>query len=222
MSGTAKVKPPRNNAEWARNTEKRLNQTEHPTSQRIGDWVLSTYPSTGDLIASNVNGGSIILAGKPVPSDDADAVATQGQPFIKVQREQNQQGNRGSTVLVLWDSLIYQTEEWGFVPTGTDIVIPEDGLYLCTYHLAFLNASNVTNKAVFLINGVVKMAQEYDPHNDTSWYQAMYLAEPFPLNAGDIISCGAFVSGSGTFDFGSPSPDPEARTSMSLLKLAVD
>lgn len=220
MSGTAKVKPPKNNAEWARNTEKRLNQTEHPTSQRIGDWVLSTHPETGDLIASNVNGGSIILAGKPAASADADAVATQGQPFIKVQREQNQQEARGATALVLWDSLIYQTDEWGFVPTGTDIVIPEDGIYLCQYHLAFLNSSNVVNKAVFLIDAVVKMAQEYDPSD--AWWQSMYLVEAFPLNAGQVISCGAFVSGSGTFDFGSPSTDVEARTSMSLLKLPVD
>lgn len=220
MSGTAKVKPPKNNAEWARNTEKRLNQTEHPTSQRIGDWVLSTNPETGDLIASNVNGGSIILAGKPAPSADADAVATQGQPFIKVQREQNQQGTRGSTSTVLWDSLIYQTDEWGFVPTGTDIVIPEDGIYLCQYHLAFLNASDVVNKGVFFIDGIVKMAQEYDPND--AWWQSMYMVESFPLNAGQVIAAGAYVSGSGTFDFGSPSTDVESRTSMSLLKLPVD
>lgn len=220
MTGTAKVKPPKNNAEWARNTEKRLNSAEHPTSVRIGAWTLSTHPDTGALIASNVNGGSLVLAGAPEPSDDADAVATQGQPFLRLERQQNQQGNRGVTVLVLWDTVAYQTEEWGFTPTASDIAIPEDGVYRCAYHLAFLNSSNVTNKAMFFIDGVVKMAQEFLP-NSAHW-QSMYMSEDFPLNAGQIISAGAFVSGSGTMDFGYSGTDTSVYTSLSLLKLPVD
>lgn len=220
MTGTAKVKPPKNNAEWARNTEKRLNSAEHPTSVRIGAWTLSTHPTSGALIASNVNGGSLVLAGAPEPSDDADAVVTQGQPFIRVERQQNQQGARGTTILVLWDTVSYQTEEWGFAPTASDIVIPEDGVYLCQYHLAFLNSSNVVNKAVFLVDAVTVMAQELLP-GGAQW-QSFYMSESMPLQAGQLISCGAFVSGSGTMDFGSSGVDTAVHTSLSLLKLPVD
>lgn len=216
MSGTAKVKPPKNNAEWARNAEKRINQTEHPTSQRVGDWVLSTHPESGALIASNVNGGSIVLAGQPAPSDNADEVATQGQPYIKVERQQNQQEARGTMQIVLWDTLAYQTDHWGFAPTASDIVIPEDGIYYCQYHLAFLNSSSTTNSAVFFIDSIEKMLLTLPGGND------YYLAEPFTLNAGQVITCGAFVPGSGTMDFGTSGAFPTIYTSMTLLKLEVD
>lgn len=222
MSGTARVKPPKNDQEWARNVEKRQRQLEHPTSQRVGDWVLSTHPDTGDLIASNVNGGSIILAAKPEASADADAVITQGAPFIRLERQINQQGSRGSTALVLWDTVSYQTDEWGFVPTASDVVVPEDGVYLCIYHLAFLNASDAVNKGLVLVDSEVKMAQEFNTDSENAFYHSMYMAEPFPLNSGQLISCGAYVSGSGTFDFGASGADPSVYTSLSLLKLPVD
>lgn len=216
MSGTAKVKPPKNNAEWARNTQKQITSLEHPTSQRIGDWVLSTHPDTGALIASNVNGGSIVLAVQPAPSDNADIVAGQGQPYIKVERQQNQQEARGTMATVLWDTLAYQTEHWGFAPTASDIVIPEDGVYYCQYHLAFLNSSSTTNSAVLFIDSIEKMLMTIPGGND------MYMAEPFSLDAGQVITCGVFVPGSGTMDFGASGSFPTVFTSMSLLKLQVD
>jgi hypothetical protein len=220
LSGTPRVKAPKNNAEWARNVEKRQGATEHPVSQRIGDWTLSTDPSTGNLIASNINGGSTILVQKPEPSDNADEIATQGQPFIKVERETNQQATRGTTALVMWDSVSYQTSDWGFIPTASDLVVPRDGVYLCMYHLAFLNSSNVVNKGNFMIDATTKMVQEFDPSD--AWWCSMYMVDTFPLTAGQVISCGAYVSGSGTFDFGSSGVDPTVHTSLSLLRLNVE
>lgn len=219
MTGTAKVKPPKNNAEWARNVEKRQDQTEHPTSTRSGDWVLSTQADTGNLLASHVEGGSVVLAEKPASADSPDEVARTDFPYIKVERQQNQAEARGSSHLVQWDTLAYQSSDFGFSPTATDIVIPVDGVYDCNFSLIFKNQSNVTNKAIFLIDGVVKMAQEMFWSN--SVYCNFYLSEKFSLSAGTIVSAAAFVSGSGTFDFGASAADPTVFTSMSLVRLPV-
>lgn len=222
MSGTAATKPPKNNAEWARNTEKRLNQTEHPTSARVGPWVLSTHAQTGNLIASHVDGGGVVLAVSPDPSADPDVVAAPIQPFLKLERQNNQNEPRGATALVLWDTAAFSTPEWGFVPEATDIAVPEDGVYEIAFHLAFLNSSDITSKAVVLIEAVVKMAQEFNPENGSGWFQSMYMSDIFTLTAGQIVSCGAFVSGSGTFDFGASGADPAVFTSLTLRKMEVE
>jgi hypothetical protein len=220
VSNQVPVKPPKNNAEWARNVEKQLDTPD--SSVRVGKWVLSTHPETGALIASHIDGGSVVLANQPAPSEDADAIASSGQPLIKLERQANQQEPRGTTALVLWDTVAYQTDEWGFVPTATDIGIPETGVYRITYHLAFLNQSSVTSKATVFLDGVVKMAQEFNPHTDEPWWESMYISEEFPLTAGTIVSCGAYVAGSGTFDFGASGADTSVYTSLVITKLAVD
>lgn len=214
MSGTANVKPPKNDQEWARNTQKRIEQVENPTATRVGEWVLSTHADTGNLIASHVDGGSVVLAIKPAASQSPDEVADNTVPYIKLERQQNQQENRGSVALVQWDTVASQTRDWGFSAPGTDIDIPVNGVYEIKYHLAFLNASSVVNKAVLMVNAVVVGTQEYDPSD--AWWCSFYLCDTFTLNSGDIISCGAYVSGSGTFDFGSSGVDPSVHTSLSI------
>lgn len=214
MSGTAKVKPPKNDQEWARNTQKRIEQVENPTAGRFGEWVLSTHPDTGNLIASHVDGGSVVLAVKPAASQSPDTIADNTVPYIKLERQQTQSESRGSVARVKWDTVASQTRDWGFSAPGTDIDIPVNGVYEIKFHLAFLNASAVTNKAILMINGTAVGAQEYLP--DTSWWQSMYINDTFTLNSGDIISGGAYVSGSGTFDFGHSGSDPTVYTSLSI------
>lgn len=216
MSGTAKVKPPKSDAEWARQTQKRIEQVENPTAGRFGEWVLSTHPDTGNLIASHVDGGSVVLAVKPAASQSPDEVADTTVPYIKVERQQNQAESRGSTHLVRWDTVASQTRDWGFSAPGTDIDIPVNGIYELKYHLAFLNWSDAPSKAVLLINGTVVMAQEVDPEDTTDYFISFYISDTFALNSGDIISCGAWVDGSGTFDFGHSSADPNVYTSLSI------
>lgn len=222
MSGTAKVKPPKNDQEWARNTQKRIEQVENPTAGRFGEWVLSTHPDTGNLIASHVDGGSVVLAIKPAASQSPDEIADNTVPYIKVERQQNQQENRGSVALVKWDTVTSQTRDWGFSAPGTDIDIPVNGVYEIKFHLAFLNASAVTNKAVLMISGTVVGAQEFNPYTDDSWYQSMYISDTFTLNSGDIISCGAYVGGSGTFDFGHSGADLSVYTSLSIQLISKE
>jgi hypothetical protein len=218
VTGTAKTKPPKNDAEWARNTEKRLNAAENPTAVRIGEWVLSTDPDTGNLIGSHVDGGSKIIAVKPAASENPDDIVSSATPYIKLERQQNQNAPRGSAQLVQWDTVASQTSDWGFSPPGTDIDIPVDGIYEVKYHLAFLNSSTVINKAVLLINATVVGAQE-DAANGQ--YCSFYISDTFNMNAGDIVSCAAYVAGSGTMDFGSSGADPTVHTSLSI-KLISD
>lgn len=220
MTGTAKIKPPRNNPEWARNTEKRLNAAENPTAIRVGEWTLSTQDGTGNLIASHVEGGSVILAAKPAASEEPDEVTdTDEQPHIKVERQATQSESRGTAHLVEWDTVAYATGDWGFTPVATDIVIPQDGVYIIIYNLVFLNSSDVVNKAILLIDGVVRDAQEVN--YEVGVFNNFYLSNTFAMTAGTIVSAAAFVSGSGTFDFGPSSADPTVFTSLSLTRQAV-
>lgn len=220
MSGTAKVKPAKNDAELARNVVTRLDQAENSTTVRVGPWVLAEQAGTGNLLASHVDGGAVIIAEKPESAEEPDAVASADFPSIKVERQQNQAEARGSSHLVQWDTVAYASGGFSFTPTATDIVIPTAGVYLCQYSLIFLNQSSVTNKAIFLIDGVVKMAQEQFWSGGATFCN-FYLSGLFPLNAGTIVSAAAFVSGSGTFDFGASGADPTVVTSMSLVRLPV-
>lgn len=220
MSGTAKVKPPNTNAEWARNVQKRLDQVEHPASARIGAWVLSTDSETGALIASNVNGGSTVIAAAPSGQTEADEILTSDFPHIKLERQAVQSADRGSVQLVQWDTLTHASPEWGVDTPTTSFVVPVGGTFLCCYHLAFEDDSEEVNKALFMVDGTPRMAQEYDPQGD-QWFQSMYMAETFDLAAGQLISCGAYVSGIGSFDFGPTTPDPQVFTSLSLTRLPV-
>jgi len=213
MSGTANVKPAKTDAEWARNTEKRLNSVENPTSMRVGEWVLSTDAQTGNLIAGHVDGGSVILAKKPAASQNPDEIVDSKTPFIKVERQQNQSDARGSAIAVIWDTVIAQTRDWGFTAPGTDLEIPVGGVYRVNFHLAFLNASSATNKAIFQVNNEVVAAQEFVQNTA---YCGMYVSDTFQFNAGDVIVCAAYVSGSGTMDFGSSGADPSVHTSLTL------
>lgn len=219
MTGSAKVKPARTNAQWARNTQKRLDQVENPSSARVGPWVLTADPDTGDLLASHVNGGAVVLANPPVNTEDADSVASQEIPFIKLERQANQVGTRGTPKAVEWDTILSQTESWGYTEGSPDLAIPKDGLYLVHYSLSFLNSSNAVNKAMFTIDGVVEMSQEFDPSD--AWYQSFYLSEIFALSAGSVVQGMAYVSGSGSFDFGTSGADPAVSTSLSLYRLPI-
>src|SRR4051812_13256704 len=103
MSGTTDpASEPTDNAEWARATDQRINSLENSTSVRAGDWVLSTS-ADGALIASNVNGGSVILAKKPAGGEnDPDAIEDPAVPSVSVALAGTQSiasGSPGSAVI---------------------------------------------------------------------------------------------------------------------------
>lgn len=53
-------RPPRTDAEWAREIQRRLEVLESATTVRIGEWVLSI--KDGNLIASTASGTQVVLA----------------------------------------------------------------------------------------------------------------------------------------------------------------
>lgn len=66
-------KPPTSDAEWARNTERRVAHLESPNTVRIGPWVISSQD--GDLIATKP--GEEIVFGQ-LPDEDTVSDVTRG------------------------------------------------------------------------------------------------------------------------------------------------
>lgn len=217
MTGTAKVKPPKDNAEWARNVQSRLDQVEHPASSRVGSWVLSTDPDTGNLIASFVNGGSIILAKAPeAGTNPDDTVTTQPLPRIQLKRIADQGIPVGGQTAVSWDTQIRNVGGWGVTTLPVDtITVPEDGLYLLDFKLVRNESNDNFSKGFVQINGNVIESQEIWPSN--AYYQTYYLSDQLDLLAGDKIVGGAYSNGGGLF--GVSDLYPTMATSISLYCL---
>lgn len=216
MTGTAKVKPPKNDEEWARNTQKRIEQVEHPSSARIGAWVLSTDPESGNLIASNVNGGAVVLANQPEGEGDADSVDRTGSA-LKVERRTPQSGS--GYVQVAWDTVAYTTDDWSVVEGSTEVVVPSDGLWLITYHLQGISDSGSTHKARVNIDGTPVMTTRQAPY--TAIEPSLYMAETFPLSAGQGISAFSWMVGGASHSFGSSSADPSVCTAMTVTRIPI-
>ena len=56
-------RPPRNDPEWARDIQRRVEELENSTSVRIGNWVLNVR--NGNLVASTMSGVTVVLAESP-------------------------------------------------------------------------------------------------------------------------------------------------------------
>jgi hypothetical protein len=60
VSGVLAGKMPRTDEQWARDVQQRLDQLEHPKTQRVADWVFS-QDTTGALQATKPGAGSVII-----------------------------------------------------------------------------------------------------------------------------------------------------------------
>lgn len=219
MTGTAKVKSPKSDQEWVRNTEKRLGQTEHPTSMRAGAWVLSTDPDTGNLIASHVNGGSVILSAPPVVTADPDVVST-NFPHIKLTRSTNQNCLANTATPVIWEFVDELSTGWNHVVPGTDITIPTSGVYLVIYNLYWVGTSALVTRASLLVNGATRLVRENVPDADTVSNQSLVVTDTLALTAGTAIQCQAFSAGLAR-NIGTSGLGANAITSVSLTRLPV-
>lgn len=209
MSGTPLLKPPRNNAEWARNTEKRQKAVEHPTSQRIGRWVLSEQADTGNLIASHVNGGSTVLVTPPDPSDEAgaDEISTDVS-VLSLTKTVNQAVAVGSTVIT-WDDVRADYGGWtsGVISGGlADITVPISGVYHLTTTLHFQVGGGLSAVAI-RINGVSQLLSNLVEPNGGSW-PSVSVVGTVPLLSGDILQVAAGRNVSATNVGGSGASTP--------------
>lgn len=217
MTGTTEKKtPPRSDQEWARDMDQRVGAVEHPTSVRCGAWVFSTDPDTDNLIASYVNGGSVVVAQPPAAGEDADSVA---DPFLHLNlaRSAAQTVPANSTITVGWDTMINRSPSWAFSTPAPEVVIPSAGTYLIIYHLAFRTSVAAASKALLRIDGETRMAQEEIP--DPTKFVSFYLVDTFGLSAGQVIT--AHAGSQVARDIGSSTADPTALTSLSVTRLPI-
>ncbi len=221
MSGTPKVPAPKDDEDWARNTQRRVEGLENPTAQRVGDWVISTSDA-GSLIASNVNGGAVVLAAKPKDGEkDPDSISDSNQsPKVKAVRKRALQFMAaGVFTACSWDGLEYQVGEWGFSDGGTSLVVPDDGVYVVIVRIEFDSTSTELMGAGIQINGVM-LSQTFVRNNATgSGVSSAGLpgkpqaVDSFNLNHGDVVQ-GMAYSLLGR----SQGPNTTFYSSMSIIK----
>jgi hypothetical protein len=159
MSGAPKRSiPPRGDKEWARETQRRVEALETPITARIGPWVFSAQPGTGNLIASHVDGGSVLVA--QVPSSDAAAdpdVVIEPEEVVlptradwdlstcSVRRTTNQSiGNAGSFTTVNFPTADWDLRQDGSSAQadGAGITIRDPGVYSVEVCVHFFQNTN--------------------------------------------------------------------------------
>ncbi|WP_280187051.1 MULTISPECIES: hypothetical protein [Nocardia] len=159
MSGTAEpVRPPNTDAEWARDADNRLKSLENPTSQRIGPWVLSAS-SEGHLIASYVDGGSVIIARKPETGEnDPDAITDNLAPSVSVLRSALQSiPANGSNVRFDGTRLEVGGDWTGGRNLMDTVAVPVSGVYVATGTVQFENGSAFLTAAI-MVDGKTRVA----------------------------------------------------------------
>lgn len=224
MTGTPKTKPPKNDEEWARNVETRLNQAEHPVSTRAGNWVLSTDPNTDNLIASYVNGGSVILSAPPEGGlDDPDAVAPAGFPHIKVTRALTQSITSGGGVYIDWDAVARTTGGFGFTAPGRSVTVTQAGIYLITLNVYGTNTASaaINLAAAIIVNDQEAFALIENFYTDAgSVAMSTGVTDTIQLAAGDAVSGQLIVSS--TMSIGTSARSGNCVTSLSITRLPID
>lgn len=135
MTGTTQSQtPPETDEDWARDTEKRLDNVEHPVASRAQDWVLATGED-GSLIACyQVTGGCVRLADVPPAGQDPDTIPSNALPYIRAIKQDAQ------TYPVGLNTVIFTSAQfdgaWGMDESGGSFMtVPRDGLYSCTWGL---------------------------------------------------------------------------------------
>lgn len=219
MTGTAKVKPPRTDAEFARNTQRRIEQVEHPASSRIGNWVLSTDANTGDLIASNVNGGSVVIANEPEDGGDADVVAS-GWSHLKVSRQNPQPVTASNNEPILWDTVDTSTDDWAVASGSSTLVFPDSGIWLMTFNLRYGHSTGIAATGRIWLDGSPVVSGRHQPSSSISEPTIM-CSSTFSVAAGSELYCTAWLGGSANYNVGPSGNTPSDVTSLSLLRLPI-
>lgn len=205
------AKPPKNDAEWARDVDRRLSTRENPSAQRVGDWVLSTDSDSGSLIGSHVDGGSRVIARRPEPSDDVDAVQEQATSRIRIDRRTNQTCNRGDDTLIQYEAIAAQSPDWSFTPPATVLTIPSDGFYSLASSVQFGTPQDLYRYTTIQIDGTPVVG-------DIMIYSST-LVHYVDLVAGQTLSVNVWAGGSGTFVLGQHPNYPTAWTCLAVTRL---
>ncbi|WP_280505822.1 hypothetical protein [Nocardia farcinica] len=191
MTGTAEpIREPKNDAEWARSTQRRIESAENPTSVRAGEWVFSTS-TEGHLIASHVAGGSVIIARKPSGGEnDPDAITDNAWPAVTATRTAAQTIT-GSGGVVMFDGVSSEVGDWTAGMTLFDSMrVPETGVYDISA-TAFLSQGGGLIHLVVLVDTVTSIGgRMYEPNGIS--VPCITIAGQLSLTAGQSVQL--FVS----------------------------
>lgn len=211
MSGTAEpVRPPQNDAEWARDQDRRLRSLENPASARAGAWVLSTS-ADGHLIASHVEGGSVILARRPnTGENDPDAITDSRAPSLSATRTAVQGIAAGGSV-VRFDGVEVEEGNWTGGQNLFDAVqVPVSGAYRVSgcVHVAS-HASNTPIGVGIRVDGAFRAGlKNFDTTNP--WMSAS-VSRILRLTAGQSVDLYAYATSAvniGAADWWTPGSPP--------------
>ncbi|BCK58418.1 hypothetical protein [Nocardia wallacei] len=212
MSGTAEpVRPPRSDAELARDLVRRTESLENPTSQRVGAWVFSTS-NDGHLIASHMDGGSVIIARRPnTGENDPDAIVDSRAPSLSATRTALQGIAAGGSV-VRFDGV--EVEEGGDWTSGQQLFdavqVPVSGAYRVSgcVHVAS-HASNTPIGVGIRVDGAFRAGLKvFDTTN--TWMSAS-VSRILRLTAGQSVDLYAYATSAvniGAADWWTPGVPP--------------
>lgn len=218
MSGSSNKRPPKDDKELAREFDQRLTSLEHPSATRVGKWVLSTGGS-GELLASYVGGGSVILSPPPAVGDSPDETEDENQepPLLFMERTGLQHMNSSTVTSIGWNQVVRSIGTWGIEGSGaqTDLEIPVAGYYLVTLNVAFSTSRNSLTQAVVQIDGDDTYRQAFYPGNTQLRQHAIAFQSYFESG----VTMRAWVYGSSSNDFGKSG---SYRTTMEINCLRRD
>lgn len=187
MSGTAEsVREPKDDAEWARDIDRRTGGLENATSVRVGQWVLATSDD-GHLIASHVEGGAQILARKPPPGEtDPDAISDAAPSVTLVRTEAQAIPANGATVM--WDGVLSEVGgDWtSGQRTLESVEVPVSGVYLLMSTLHW-GVGAIAATTGIKVDDETRLAGRYVESSNIPWPSSI-AAGTLPLQAGQSVS----------------------------------
>lgn len=214
MTGTAEpIREPKTNAEWARSTQRRIESAENPTSLRAGEWVFSTS-TDGHLLASHVDGGSVIVARKPHGGEnDPDAITDNALPAVTATRSALQSVPAAGSA-IMFDGVSSEVGDWTSGLTLFDSMrVPETGVYDISA-TAFVSAGGGLIHVVVLVDTVTSLGGRLYEGAGANW-PSVTVAGQLSLTAGQTVQL--FVAPPGTRNVGAiPVFTTAIPTSLSL------
>lgn len=196
MSGTTdRERTPTTDAEWARDTDRRLDEAEQPEATRAGEWTLSTQDGTGNLMACHEDGGCVLVAEKPPSDADPDGlhevppeqIPEHKAPRIKVKGGIKTLANVTSTVYNVWNTTADFEEAVGqWTHDATNITIPEDGDYDVMVFMPW--ASNATGARALDLRKNGTLIDQDKRAAPSSWEVYTRIVNTFRFVRGDVLS----------------------------------
>lgn len=222
MTGTARTRAPKTNQELMRDVDQRIGKLEHPAATRVGAWTLSTSGDTGNLIASHVDGGSVILSKVPPTNQAPDETVDTGLPDLKLRLVGPVEIPENAVTDITYDTVEYANGQWVFNDqTGAapgdirNVRVQVAGLYLIVQKIQWAENHSTHVKSLLAVAGVTSETQETWPAGSVS--AAHYITTVQWLPEGAVIA--SKVWSELVLKIGQSGVDPGSFTTLSVTCL---